>query len=280
MTAKTWFITGASRGFGREWAIAALERGDSVAATARDTSTLDDLVGAVRRPLLPIAARRHRPGRRLRRRRRRRTTGSAGSTSSSTTPATASSAWSRSSARRRPATRSRPTSSAPSGSPRPRCRSCGRRAPATSCRCPPSAGSRAFPNIGMYHASKWALEGISQALAQEVADFGIKVTLIEPGGYSTDWAGPSAKHADAAARRTTTSARRPPSSGAARARTPRRPGGDPGRDPAGRRRRRTRRCGSSSATARWPSPRRDYESRLATWREWEPVSIAAHGNPD
>ena len=43
--ARTWFITGASRGFGREWTIAALERGDSVAATARDTSTLDDLAG-------------------------------------------------------------------------------------------------------------------------------------------------------------------------------------------------------------------------------------------
>jgi NAD(P)-dependent dehydrogenase (short-subunit alcohol dehydrogenase family) len=41
---KVWFITGASRGFGREWAIAALERGDSVAATARDTRTLEDLV--------------------------------------------------------------------------------------------------------------------------------------------------------------------------------------------------------------------------------------------
>jgi short-subunit dehydrogenase len=44
MTAKTWFISGASRGFGREWATAALERDDFVAATARDTSTLDDLV--------------------------------------------------------------------------------------------------------------------------------------------------------------------------------------------------------------------------------------------
>ena len=41
---KTWFITGTSRGFGREWAIAALERGDKVAATARDISALDDLV--------------------------------------------------------------------------------------------------------------------------------------------------------------------------------------------------------------------------------------------
>ena len=44
MTTKTWFITGASKGFGREWAEAALERGDRVAATARDTATLDELV--------------------------------------------------------------------------------------------------------------------------------------------------------------------------------------------------------------------------------------------
>lgn len=41
---KVWFITGTSRGFGREWAIAALERGDRVAATARDVSSLDELV--------------------------------------------------------------------------------------------------------------------------------------------------------------------------------------------------------------------------------------------
>jgi len=44
MTQKTWFITGTSRGFGREWAIAALERGDKVAATARNLASLDDLV--------------------------------------------------------------------------------------------------------------------------------------------------------------------------------------------------------------------------------------------
>jgi NAD(P)-dependent dehydrogenase (short-subunit alcohol dehydrogenase family) len=40
---KTWFITGTSRGFGREWTVAALERGDRVAATARDVSSLKDL---------------------------------------------------------------------------------------------------------------------------------------------------------------------------------------------------------------------------------------------
>jgi NAD(P)-dependent dehydrogenase (short-subunit alcohol dehydrogenase family) len=44
MADKTWFITGSSRGFGREWATAALARGDRVAATARDPRALEDLV--------------------------------------------------------------------------------------------------------------------------------------------------------------------------------------------------------------------------------------------
>src|ERR1700761_12353 len=51
---KTWFITGTSRGFGREWAIAALDRGDKVTATARDTASLDDLVAKYGDAILPI----------------------------------------------------------------------------------------------------------------------------------------------------------------------------------------------------------------------------------
>lgn len=57
-------------------------------------------------------------------------------------------------------------------------------------------GITAFPFLGAYHASKWALEGFSQALAQEVAAFGVHVTLIEPARFDTDWAGPSSKHSE------------------------------------------------------------------------------------
>ncbi len=52
-------------------------------------------------------------------------------------------------------------------------------------------GVAAFPNTGLYHGSKWALEGISESLAQEVEGFGIGVTIVEPGPFRTDWNGDS-----------------------------------------------------------------------------------------
>jgi NAD(P)-dependent dehydrogenase (short-subunit alcohol dehydrogenase family) len=56
-------------------------------------------------------------------------------------------------------------------------------------------GLLAFPGLGLYHASKFALEGLSEALAKEVAPFDIRVTAIEPGAFRTDWAGRSMQHA-------------------------------------------------------------------------------------
>lgn len=52
-------------------------------------------------------------------------------------------------------------------------------------------GLMTFPGVGIYNASKFALEGINEALSKEVRPFGIKVTAIEPGAFRTDWAGRS-----------------------------------------------------------------------------------------
>jgi NAD(P)-dependent dehydrogenase (short-subunit alcohol dehydrogenase family) len=138
-------------------------------------------------------------------------------------------------------------------------------------------GISAFAGLSPYHASKWALEGFSQSLAQEVAQFNIKVTLIEPGGFSTDWAGPSAK-------------RSAPLSvyddlreevAAWRASSWRAPG-----DPAA-----TAAVVLKLVDAEDPPLRiffgsgplqlaeTDYAQRLATWREWQPLSIEAQGSP-
>jgi NAD(P)-dependent dehydrogenase (short-subunit alcohol dehydrogenase family) len=58
-------------------------------------------------------------------------------------------------------------------------------------------GLRAFPAVGYYNATKFAVVGLSESLALEVAPLGIKVTIVEPSGFRTDWAGRSANEAPA-----------------------------------------------------------------------------------
>jgi NAD(P)-dependent dehydrogenase (short-subunit alcohol dehydrogenase family) len=190
---KTWFITGTSRGFGRSWARAALERGDRVAATARDVTTLKDLSDRFGDAILPIAL---------------DVTDHAAATAA---VSQANSHFGRldvvvnnagyghfgfleeiTEAEARAqietnvfgalwVTQSAVALMREQGS--------GHIVQISSI-----GGVAAFPGLGIYHASKWALEGFSEALAQEVTPFGIKVTLIEPGGYATDWGGSSAVH--------------------------------------------------------------------------------------
>ena len=53
-------------------------------------------------------------------------------------------------------------------------------------------GLRAFPGVGFYNATKFAVDGLSESLSKEVAPLGIKVTIVAPSGFRTDWAGRSA----------------------------------------------------------------------------------------
>ncbi len=190
---KTWFITGCSRGFGREWAIAALDRGDRVAATARDLSTLDDLVQKYGDAILPIqldvtdrdadfaaVAAAHEKFGSL-----DVVVNNAGYGQFGFVEEVSEEDF-RAQIETNVFGAMWVTQAA---LPFLREQGSGHILQVSSI-----GGISAFPNVGAYHASKWALEGFSQSLAQEVADFGIHVTLIEPGGFSTDWGGPSAKH--------------------------------------------------------------------------------------
>jgi NAD(P)-dependent dehydrogenase (short-subunit alcohol dehydrogenase family) len=58
------------------------------------------------------------------------------------------------------------------------------------------AGQVAFPGISMYHATKWGIEGFVEAVAQEVASFGIGMTIVEPGGARTEFRSGSAQVAE------------------------------------------------------------------------------------
>jgi NAD(P)-dependent dehydrogenase (short-subunit alcohol dehydrogenase family) len=273
MAAKAWFITGTSRGFGREWAIAALERGDSVAATARDTASLDELVAAHGDAVLPISldvtdraaafaavAHAHEHFGRLDVVVNNAGYGQFGMVEELT----------EADARTQIETNLFGALWVTQAAlPILREQGSGHILQVSSI-----GGISAFPNLGIYHASKWALEGLSQALAQEVKGFGVKVTLIEPGGYSTDWAGSSAGHATAL-----------PVYDALREQVAewRRQRGTPG-DPVA-----TREAVLTLVDLDDPplrvffgdAPLRiataDYESRLATWNEWQPLAVAAHG---
>jgi NAD(P)-dependent dehydrogenase (short-subunit alcohol dehydrogenase family) len=268
---KTWLITGSSRGFGRHWAHAALDRGDQVAATARRSADVADLREQYGDLVLPVAL-------------------------DVTDRAAAFSAvrqaadhfgqldvvvnnagyghfgmveeLSENDVRAQMETNFFGALwIIQAALPILRAQRSGHLLQVTSL-----GGITAFPAIGAYHASKWALEGLSQSLAAEAAAFGIKVTMIEPGGYATDWLGPSSAR----------STENPAYDGVREAQ--RDQWADQPGDPAA-----TRTAILKVVDAENPPLRiffgktplevatRDYESRLATWRQWQPLSVEAYG---
>ncbi|MFG1923070.1 SDR family NAD(P)-dependent oxidoreductase [Cryptosporangium sp. NPDC048952] len=265
---KTWFITGTSTGFGRLWTEAALERGDRVVATARTTDSLKDLTDRFGDAVLPLeldvtdregvfaavdrAVQRfgridvvvNNAGyghfgmveelteRELRQQLETNFFGAVWVTQAVL--------------------------------PVLRRQGSGHILQVTS-----EGGVRAYPGIGAYHASKWALEGITESLAQEVAGFGIHVTCVEPGPYRTDWldrgSRHSAQHPDYAQTHVDTAAEfeigeaaatKPAVLALVDAENP------PRRLILGR---------------LFPTIEATYQERLQTWRDWQDVSVAAFG---
>lgn len=275
MASKVWFITGTSKGFGRIWAEAALQRGDKVVATARNVETLKDLAAKHGANVLPLAldvtdqAAVEKAVRRAKEHFGRLDVvinnagfGLFGTIEEITAQQARDqmetnffgALWVTKAAL-----------------PILREQKSGHIIQVSSI-----GGVNAFPTLGLYHASKWALEGFTQSLAAEVADFGVKVTLVEPTGYETDWNGASSVQAS-----------RLPFYDGLRARLA---------DYFGVIRRGPR--GKPEATgpailkvvdADKPPLRiffgsgpfelikDEYAKRLATWEQWQEVSVAAHG---
>lgn len=275
MQSKVWFITGASRGFGRIWAEAALRRGDKVAATARQVQDLADLAERFGDAVLPLtldvtntaqvqqvveAAHTHfgrldvvlnNAGYSL--------VGTVEEASDTDIRAVFDTNFFGA------------VHVVQAALPFLRAQSSGHIVTVSS-----SLGIGPRPLIGFYCATKAAVESIHESLAPEVKSFGVKVTLIEPGAYATDFASPTSlkaapgmdTYADLRARMfgVLASAER----------------GDPhatseailslvdAEEPPLR---------FALGSTVLPMARAVYADRLATWQAWESVSNAAQGEP-
>lgn len=193
---KVWFVTGASKGFGREFVVAALQRGEKVAATARNTDTLADLVERYGDAVLPLQLD-------VTNRDQVQSAVKAAHDTFGSLDVVINNAGYGLFGTVEEITEQQLRDQLETNlfgvlhvtqAVLPILREQGS---GHIIQISTIGGVAAFPSLGGYHASKWALEGLTESLSQEVAGFGIKVTLVEPGGFNTDWAGSSAVFADA-----------------------------------------------------------------------------------
>ncbi|MDP4510277.1 SDR family NAD(P)-dependent oxidoreductase [Nonomuraea sp. 3N208] len=181
---KVWFVTGSSRGLGRNFVEAALARGDKVAATARNTGSLDELVAAYGDAVLPLElevtdkvavfesvkrAKEH--------------FGRLDVIVNNAGYAQFGAIEELTEEQLRDQLETNVFGAMrviQAALPYLREQGSGHIIQMSS-----AAGLIAMPLGGAYHASKWALEALNESLAGEVAGFGIKVTMVEPGGFAT-----------------------------------------------------------------------------------------------
>lgn len=269
---KTWFVTGATRGLGHAWVEAILDRGDQVVATGREIERLESLAKQYPRTLLPIRldiADREAVFAALASARDRFDRldvvvanagyGLFGAIEETTEQQ----------ARDQFETNFFGTLwTIQAAIPILRAQQRGHMMITSSV-----AGVITFPTAGVYNASKWATEALGETLAKEVADFGIQVTLIEPGSFATDWNGPSASNSDRLPHYAALRERMAPSASSHTR-------GDP---------RASSKAILAAADAETPplrlflgpmglpAAKAAYASRVATWEAWRTISEAAAG---
>jgi NAD(P)-dependent dehydrogenase (short-subunit alcohol dehydrogenase family) len=270
---KTWFITGASRGFGRIWAEAALTRGDQVTATARKLGDVADLAERFGDRVLPLAldvsdpeqVRQVVPQAFAHFGKLDILVNNAGVSLLAATEE-ASDEQIRDVFDANYLGMVRVLRAA---LPLMRQQGSGHILGISS-----GLGIGSLPLVGFYAATKWAVEALHESLAQEVRPFGLSVTIVEPGAYATEF-GKSAKIAEALE----------PYSDFRKqfmARLSNLERGDPkataeailklvdAQDPPLR---------LLLGATTLPRARALYEDRITTWEAWEDVSNAAQGQP-
>ncbi|WP_433479213.1 SDR family NAD(P)-dependent oxidoreductase [Spirillospora sp. CA-142024] len=274
---KVWFVTGSSRGLGRSFVEAALSRGDKVAATARNTDGFDELVAAYGDAVLPLEL--DVTDRAAAFRGVKRAKEHFGRLDVIVNNAGYAQIGAIEELSERELRDQMETNLfgavwvVQAALPHLREQGSGHIVQLSS-----AAGLVAMPLGGAYHASKWALEGLNEALAREVAGFGIKVTVIEPGGFATR----SGENPDPLANGHM--AETNPAYDGLRRRLAEVAGKQPAGDPAAAARTLLKIVDSDDPPLRvlfgqgfYPMIQQAYADRLKTWADGQDLSAEAHG---
>jgi NAD(P)-dependent dehydrogenase (short-subunit alcohol dehydrogenase family) len=277
---KVWFVTGSSRGLGREFVEAALSRGDKVAATARNTGGFAELVAAYGDAVLPLELDVTDKATVLEGvRRANEHFGRLDVIVNNAGYAQIGAVEELTEQELRDQLETNVFGAVwviQAALPYLRAQGSGHIIQLSS-----AAGLIAMPLGGAYHASKWALEGLNEALAHEVADFGIKVTVIEPGGFATR-KGKNPNPLDNGHM-----AENNPSYDGLRQRLAGVAGKQPAGDPAAAAQTLLKIVDADNPPLRvlfgvgfYPMIEQAYADRLKTWADWQDFSVEAHGNLD